>query len=360
MNRLIAVALIMLLYLTLPVAAFDTPRLMGRVNDHAGVLSKSEVASLSDLSSRIEATRESAPEVVVLTVDHLPADSTIESFSNQVFHDWGVGKRAHDNGVLIVLAVGDRKMRTEVGYGLEGLIPDAMASEVNEAMKPGLKQGRYAVAVEAGINRVASFLPTIGVSMSHEAAKPNLPAISADKSAEPLRGGVAVTTILVLIGLGCVVLGIILFCSSYAQSTDTIYHDRTTDRPNVPSSQTIQLSGNDGRRDEGSVAGAAVAGAVGATVGGIAASAVARANEEERRRELDWSREEEKRRRRIDDEEEERRRRRRRDEESSYGSTSSRSSSSDSSSSSGSSSSWGDSYSGGGGDSGGGGASDSW
>jgi len=105
----------------------NLPKLQKYVNDFTGVLSSSDVSSINDLGSQIEAN--STVQVGVLIVNStLPYD--IDSYSNQVFRANGIGQKANNNGILIVVAIADRKYRIEVGYGLEGLIPDAKAGDI--------------------------------------------------------------------------------------------------------------------------------------------------------------------------------------------------------------------------------------
>lgn len=114
----------------------------GPVEDGAGVLTTQDVQRLSALS--LDAwNKKHSVQLQYLTVPTLGGDS-IEDYANKTFHAWGLGAKGKDNGVLIVVAVVDRKMRIEVGYGLEGAIPDVKASRiVRDVMGPAFKQGRF-------------------------------------------------------------------------------------------------------------------------------------------------------------------------------------------------------------------------
>lgn len=105
----------------------NLPTLQKYVNDFAGVLSASDISSINGLAAQIETN--STVQVGVLIVNStLPYD--IDSYSNQAFRANGIGQKENNNGVLIVVAVADRKYRIEVGYGLEGLVPDAKAGDI--------------------------------------------------------------------------------------------------------------------------------------------------------------------------------------------------------------------------------------
>jgi uncharacterized protein len=137
-----------------PAAA--VPYLTGRVVDDAGVLG-------TEARERIEALLKAHEErttnqVVVLTVPSLGGDS-IEGFAEQVFRGWALGRRDKDNGVLVVVATGDRRMRIEVGYGLEGALTDSMAgSIIRNAMAPRFKADDYPGGVEAGVRAILGAL----------------------------------------------------------------------------------------------------------------------------------------------------------------------------------------------------------
>lgn len=134
--------------------AQDVPELRGRVNDYAGVL-----GDTSALEAKLAAEEQRAGnQVVVLTVADL-AGQDIESYANAAFHQWRLGHKGVDNGVLIVLAVKDRRARIEVGYGLEGDLTDVASSLIlREQMHPLFAKGDYAGGVNAGVDGVLGVL----------------------------------------------------------------------------------------------------------------------------------------------------------------------------------------------------------
>jgi uncharacterized protein len=151
--------LVLLCLLTgMPVVAEDTatvPALQGRVNDYAGVLD----ANAASIEARLAAQeRASGNQVVVLTVSDL-GGRDIESYANDVLHAWKLGRQGVDDGVLIVLAVKDRRARIEVGYGLEGTLTDLASSRIlRETMHPRFAAGDYAGGMEAGVDAVLAAL----------------------------------------------------------------------------------------------------------------------------------------------------------------------------------------------------------
>lgn len=132
-----------------PLWAAPIPPLAGRVNDLAGLL---EPAVRQRLEQRLEAhDTATGVEIVLLTIASLEGES-IEGYSMRVVESWKLGKKGQDNGVLLLVAKAERKLRIEVGYGIEGNIPDAVASRiVNEVITPRFASGDFAGGLAAGI-----------------------------------------------------------------------------------------------------------------------------------------------------------------------------------------------------------------
>src|SRR5205085_5811780 len=84
-------------------------------------------------------------------------DTTIEQFANEAMHQWGVGQKGKDNGAVLFLFINDRKMRIEVGYGLEGVLTDAKSRQITSTIiKPRLKANDYDGAVEQGADAIVA------------------------------------------------------------------------------------------------------------------------------------------------------------------------------------------------------------
>jgi uncharacterized protein len=136
--------------------AQDAPSLTGRVVDTAHILSDAARARLTAASKAHEDA--TTNQVVVLTVPTIGSDS-IENYANTVFHAWKLGQKGTDNGVLVVVVPNDRKMRIEVGYGLEGTIPDGAAGEIIRTwMTPAFKAGNYDKGIEDGVAAIVARL----------------------------------------------------------------------------------------------------------------------------------------------------------------------------------------------------------
>jgi uncharacterized protein len=118
-----------LLAATGPTGAFaaQVPRLQGRVNDYAQILSASAESRLDAMLADLERT--DGTQMAVLTITSLEGEP-IEAFSIQVAEQWGLGQKQNDNGALLVVARNDRKIRIEVGYGLEGRLTDLIAGRI--------------------------------------------------------------------------------------------------------------------------------------------------------------------------------------------------------------------------------------
>ena len=146
-RRVLLIAFVLLL--SSVAAALDVPVLRGRVNDYAGAMQATQVQSLESQLAQLE--RDTGHQVAVLTVPTLDGED-IEGFSIRVAENWKIGKKGHDNGAVLVVAVKDRRLRLEVGYGLEGLLPDAIAKRVTaDYIVPHFRQQDYGGGIVAGI-----------------------------------------------------------------------------------------------------------------------------------------------------------------------------------------------------------------
>lgn len=133
-------------------ATQEAPRLLGRVNDLAGLLDDAERAALEARLAAFE--RETTHQVAVLTVPGLDGEP-IESFALRVAESWQLGHEGLDNGILLVVAPAERKMRIEVGYGLEGVVPDAIAKRIIEdVIAPRFRAGDMAGGISEGVEAI--------------------------------------------------------------------------------------------------------------------------------------------------------------------------------------------------------------
>lgn len=137
-------------------AQIEVPYLTGRVSDYAHVLSPE---AKQRLESRLEALeREHGSQLVVLTVPTLDGEP-IEDFSIRVAEAWQIGRGEVDDGVILVVASEDRRMRIEVGYGLEPTIPDAYARRIlDNIIAPRFRAGDFDAGVEAGVEALTTLI----------------------------------------------------------------------------------------------------------------------------------------------------------------------------------------------------------
>lgn len=154
MRRLVCALLLATAAMSPLGAAF--PRPQGYVNDFAGVLDASTAAELDRLIRETETT--TSAEIAVVTVKSLDGMS-VEEYAAKLFADWGIGKKARDNGVLVLVAPAERRMRIEVGYGLESILPDALAGRIiREDCLPAFRASQYANGVLQGVQHIARII----------------------------------------------------------------------------------------------------------------------------------------------------------------------------------------------------------
>lgn len=150
--------LLLVLFSTLASAQelVSVPPLKSRVTDLTATLSAEQSAQLEQQLAAFEAARGS--QIAILVVPTTQPEA-IEQYSIRVAEAWKIGRKNHDDGVLIVVAKNDRKLRIDVGYGLEGAIPDAIAKRiVAEIISPHFKQGDFAGGLEAGVAQVQKLI----------------------------------------------------------------------------------------------------------------------------------------------------------------------------------------------------------
>lgn len=128
----------------------NPPRL---VNDAAGVLSKEQVEILEQ---KLVALDDSTSNQVAVVLIRSLEDYPIEEYANKLFREWGIGNKKTNNGVLLIAAIDDRKVRIEVGYGLEGAIPDIVANNIiRYELGPAFKEGNYYRGIDRATDAIA-------------------------------------------------------------------------------------------------------------------------------------------------------------------------------------------------------------
>jgi uncharacterized protein len=146
--------LLLLLTLAAPAAALEVPFLSGRINDNANLLSPSTRASLETKLKDFEAR--TGHQVAVLTLDSLEG-TALEDFSLKVSRTWALGRKGQNDGVLFLISKSDRKLRIEVGHGLEGSIPDALAGRIIQGeVVPRFRSGDFEGGITAGVDAIVA------------------------------------------------------------------------------------------------------------------------------------------------------------------------------------------------------------
>lgn len=151
-------AFVVALLLLLPFAALaqSFPPLTGRVVDAAGLLTPNERTALE---AKMKAHEDkTTDQVVVATVRSLDG-LTIEDYGNRLFRQWKLGRADKTNGALLLVAPTERKVRIEVGYGLEGALTDALSKVIiTTAVAPQFQKGNFAGGIDAGVDAMLSIL----------------------------------------------------------------------------------------------------------------------------------------------------------------------------------------------------------
>ncbi|WP_162800132.1 TPM domain-containing protein [Phyllobacterium myrsinacearum] len=136
--------------------AADLPVLTGRVVDGANVIDAATRDAITQKLAAFEA--KSSDQVVVVTVPSLDGEA-IEPYSNRLYRAWALGQKQENNGVLLVVAPNDRKVRIEVGYGLEGTLTDLLSRLIIEnAIIPGFRSGDYSGGIARGVDDILTVL----------------------------------------------------------------------------------------------------------------------------------------------------------------------------------------------------------
>ncbi|QHN02796.1 TPM domain-containing protein [Granulicella sp. WH15] len=131
----------------------DLPAPTGYVNDFAGVLSQGTRQSVEALCREVD--QQAGAQMAVVTIKTLDNDQTVEEFTVELEEKWKVGKKGTDKGLILLIVLNPKKLRTEVGYGLEGVLNDAKVGRIQQTMVPLLRAGNYDAAVVTGTQAYA-------------------------------------------------------------------------------------------------------------------------------------------------------------------------------------------------------------
>lgn len=166
-----------------PAAAQDFPKLTGRVVDAAGIIPDGDEAALTQKLEALEAA--SSRQLVVATVPDLQG-YPIEDYGFKLGRAWGIGQKGANNGVILLVAPKERKVRIEVGYGLEPIVTDALSGEIiRDRITPAFKQGDYGGGINAGADALIAQLQ----APPEQAEQAALAAAQRQKSSRSSGGG---------------------------------------------------------------------------------------------------------------------------------------------------------------------------
>lgn len=147
---------IILLLIFTQIFALKVPKLKGHVNDYAGILSQQEKNTLERML--ISAENKTSSQIVLLTIPSLKGES-LEDFSMNVVETWKIGQQEFDNGILLLIAMKERKIRIEVGYGLEHIITDAKSGFIiRNLMLTNFRKGDFFGGISASIQAVSGLI----------------------------------------------------------------------------------------------------------------------------------------------------------------------------------------------------------
>ena len=147
------------------------PKPAGRITDLANII---DSATESELDSRLDLLeRKTSSEIAVVTVPSLEG-VPVDDYAVRLFKEWGIGQAKTDNGVLVLVAPTEREMRIEVGYGLEGILPDGLAGQIiRESFTPRFRDNDYSGGIRDGVSRVIDVVEKQQVLSPEELARLN-------------------------------------------------------------------------------------------------------------------------------------------------------------------------------------------
>jgi len=143
---------IILILIAASASALEVPPLRGRINDNAGLLSRTSKNELESYLAGLESAN--GVQLALLTIPSLSGES-LESYSLRVAEEWGLGSREEDSGVLMLVALDEREIRIEVGYGLESVLTDAKSGFIiRDIIVPEFRKGNYNDGIVAGVRTI--------------------------------------------------------------------------------------------------------------------------------------------------------------------------------------------------------------
>jgi uncharacterized protein len=168
------------------------PKPTDYISDYAHVLSPEAIARLDSVATQLDHSQANA-QIAVVTVESLDGDDAAD-YANQLEDKWKMGRKGSDRGVLILLAVRDHQRRIEVGYGLEGILPDAKLGDIGREMVPDLRASDYDGAVTLAVDEVAQ-----AIAADAQVTLNDAPAMATQTVRHHQSGGVGQLIIIVIV-----------------------------------------------------------------------------------------------------------------------------------------------------------------
>src|SRR6186997_3512158 len=157
-RKRLAAALVVALLAIAPALAINFPALTGRVVDQANIIQPDTRVAIEQKLADLEA--KSGIQLVVATVNSLEGQE-VEPYANELFRKWALGEKQKNNGVLLLVAPNERRVRIEVGYGLEGTLTDALSKVIiTNAITPRFKAGDFGGGISRGVDDIITVLTT--------------------------------------------------------------------------------------------------------------------------------------------------------------------------------------------------------
>ena len=172
MKRLILTVLLISISLTTNALALEVPsRPKGRISDYTKTLKTKEIQELEQTLARYE--RETTNQIAVVLIPTLAGDN-LEDYSIRLAEKWKIGQKGKDNGVILLIVKQDRKIRIEVGYGLEGALPDSRAGEIiRKDIAPYFREGNFYKGIRVGILAIIEVIGGEYGTTQHKTVNPS-------------------------------------------------------------------------------------------------------------------------------------------------------------------------------------------
>lgn len=240
------------LVLTVPLFSEDKfPVRQGLINDFAGVIQQ-EAKKEMEIRVR-EVLQKTGTTVVVATVPTI-GKNYLQGYVNDLYHTWGIGKKGENKGVLIFVAVKERKIRIETGYGVEGILPDGKLGEIiRNEMMPYLKKGDYDTGILNAVKSIAQIIATDAkVNITGQTPAVTKSNTSAKKSDELSMTAISIIALIVVGIIGLITWTILKFGRRpYNDNRDDSYSTTPVYSSSFSSSSSDSISSNSDSGCEG-------------------------------------------------------------------------------------------------------------